>query len=80
MRILNDFECPNGHYHEYFVDSSETSVRCKECELEATKVLKAPMFREKTTGRHVTGKALERWTKKRERHLKQERKSSSSEE
>lgn len=80
MRVLNDFKCAHcGITKEHFVDSDVTSVRC-ECGSESLKLLKAPMFKEKTTGRHVTGKALERWTKKRERHLKQERKSSSSEE
>lgn len=79
MRILNDFMCPDGHITEFFVESTTTSVRC-ECGKDATKMLKAPMFKEKTTGRHVTGKALERWARKRERAIKHERKSSSNEE
>lgn len=74
MRVLNDFTCEScGTTSEHFVDSTVTSVRC-ECGQEATKMLKAPMFKEKTTGRHVSGKALVRWGKKRERQLKQERK------
>lgn len=76
MRIINDFECPNGHITEHFVDSGTTTVRC-ECGSEATKLLKAPHFKEKTTGKNVSGKALVRWGKKRERQLKQERKGNS---
>lgn len=76
MRVLNDFQCPEGHVKEHFVDSETTEVRC-DCGLIATKQLKAPMFKEKTTGRHVSGKALVRWGKKRERQLKHERKGNS---
>lgn len=76
MRVLNDFECPEGHVTEHFVDSTVTAVRC-DCGLEATKMLKAPMFKEQTTGRHVSGKALVRWGKKRDRQLKHERKGNS---
>lgn len=76
MRVLNDFECPEGHITEHFVDSTVTLVRC-DCGLEATKKLKAPMFKEQTTGRNVSGKALVRWGKKRDRQLKQERKGNS---
>ena len=76
MRVLNDFTCEScGVTKEHFVDSSITSVRC-DCGGEATKELKAPMFKEKTNGRHVTGKALDRWERKRDRVLKQERKAS----
>jgi len=76
MRVLNDFECPEGHITEHFVDSTVTLVRC-DCGLEATKKLKAPMFKEQTTGRNVSGKALVRWGKKRDRQLKHERKGNS---
>lgn len=75
MRVLNDFQCPDGHVTEFFVESTTTTLRCG-CGKEATKMLKAPMFKEKTTGRHVTGKALDRWERKRERGIKQERKAS----
>lgn len=78
MRVLNDFECPEGHITEHFVDSEVTAVRC-DCGLEAPKKLKAPMFKEKTTGKNVSGKALVRWGKKRDRQLKQERKGNSQE-
>ena len=63
---------------EHFVDSSITAVRC-DCGAEATKELKAPMFKEKTSGRHVTGKALDRWERKRDRVLTKERKASHAE-
>lgn len=78
MRVLNDFKCVScGNTKEHFVDSETTLVRCESCGSEAMKELKAPNFKEQTTGRNVSGKALVRWGKKRERQLKHERKGNS---
>ena len=75
MRVLNDFVCPDGHITEFFVEYDVTTLRCG-CGKDATKRLKAPMFKEQTTGRNVTGKALDRCERKRDRAIKQERKAS----
>ena len=74
MRILNDFRCPNGHLHEYFVDSSENSVRCKECELEATKVVTTVNAVFNPFGKNPTTKAVLRWEKSRDRKAAQQAK------
>lgn len=76
MRQLNDFHCAAcGATKEHFLDSNIDSVTC-ECGAESQKLTRAVRFKEKTTGKHVSGKALVRWGKKRERQLKHERKTS----
>lgn len=72
MRVLNDFVCEDEHITEHFVDSETQEVRCT-CGKPATKKLAAVTFKETTTGRNVSTKALVRWGKKRERQLKHER-------
>ncbi len=43
MIKVYDFRCENGHVYEKFVDSSDTTSRCK-CGASATKMLSAPPF------------------------------------
>ena len=43
MIKVYDFRCENGHVYEKFVDSSDTTSRCK-CGAGATKMLSAPPF------------------------------------
>jgi hypothetical protein len=43
MIKVYDFRCENGHVYEKFVDSSDTTSRCK-CGAGAIKMLSAPPF------------------------------------
>jgi hypothetical protein len=62
MRILNDFECDNGHLSEHLVDRSTDRVQCPHCDLLATRKLAAPRSKlEGITGAFPT--AYDRWAR-----------------
>jgi hypothetical protein len=60
MKLMNDFECENGHISEHFVDHSINRVQCPHCDLLATRKLAAPRSKlEGITGAFPT--ASDRW-------------------
>ncbi len=78
MKVLNDYECPNGHFKEYFVENSVTSLDCLECGQTATKVRSVPNFQ--LPGNDPAGfpTAYDQWNKKREQKMAQETKAENS--
>jgi hypothetical protein len=58
--ILNDFECRNGHEHEYFLPMGQKEVECRDCgETASLLIPKANFALEGTTGHFPT--ALQKW-------------------
>lgn len=74
MRVLNDYECPEGHKKEYFVENLTTTVKCIDCGKEATKVRSVPNF--SLPGNDPAGfpTAYDQWAKKRDQKIAQEKK------
>lgn len=69
MRLLNDFECDNGHVSEHITDRYQLSVQCPHCDLSAKRRLAAP--RSKLEG--ITGafpSAYDKWAKVHEQAAK----------
>lgn len=72
-RMMFDFRCEDGHLNEHFVDSETREVSCKECGKPATREVAAP----RTVLDHISGDfpgATMSWAKRREQHMKLERK------
>lgn len=70
MGIMVDFTCPNGHTTERFVSMDTTEIDCPDCDQKAIKVLSTPTIqRDKNSWKSVRD-----WSKKRENHIKYERK------
>ena len=60
MRILNDFECANGHVTERYTDHYVKEIQCLYCDLLAQRQLASPRSRlEGITGAFPT--ASDRW-------------------
>ena len=74
MRVLNDFECPEGHRFERFIDSESKETRC-DCGLMATKVLSAPRVYLDPISGDFPGATM-KWARQRQEQIKAERKSS----
>jgi hypothetical protein len=79
MRVLNDFYCPKcGLQEEYFVDNEATHTDCQSCGSPATKVRSVPNFQ--LPGNDPAGfpTAADKWVKKREQKIAQERRAQKS--
>ena len=77
MRVINDFQCPNGHKRERFVDNNLKTLQCDICDSEAHKVQASIRFRlEGITGSYPT--AYDQWEKKRTQKRKEEEKYNAS--
>lgn len=44
MRVINDFECLNGHLFEALENREATETRCKQCDLMAQRKRSVPNF------------------------------------
>lgn len=75
MKILNDYQCVKGHTEEYFVDSDVMSVTCRHCGNEATRLIATPRISlDGCSGDFPS--ASDAWVRRRESHIKWERKQS----
>ena len=75
MKVLNDYFCEScGLQEEHFVDNLTLAVVCRECQGEATKVRSVPNFM--LPGNDPAGfpTAADKWVKKREQKMAQEKK------
>ncbi|NBW38012.1 MAG: hypothetical protein EBR30_23925 [Cytophagia bacterium] len=62
MKVMNDYECSQGHMSEHFVDLLVGAVDCPHCNEVAYKRLTAPRIKlEGYSGSFPT--AADRWTK-----------------
>jgi hypothetical protein len=60
MRLMNDFQCEDGHLSEHFVDHSVEYVQCPHCDKLAYRQLASPRSKlEGITGAFPT--AYSRW-------------------
>jgi hypothetical protein len=75
VRVFNDFECPKGHFNEYFVDNLDTKVNCRDCDEEATKVRSVPNFHLPGNDKAGFPSAYAKWEKDRNQKIAQEIKS-----
>ena len=74
LRVF-DFVCPRGHRHEFFVDAETTHVTCPTC-ADGTcgeRQIAAPRFDLDGTSGHFPT-AADAWEKRRESHMRKERK------
>ena len=78
MKVLNDYLCANGHKEEYFVENDIKTLKCLECGEAATKVRSVPNFQ--LPGNDPAGfpTAADKWVKKREQKIAQEKKADNS--
>jgi putative FmdB family regulatory protein len=75
MRVLNDFYCPScGHEEELFLENDVDHTTCQKCGDIARKVINAIAFQ--LPGNDPAGfpTAADKWVKKREQKMAQERK------
>ena len=73
MKRIYEFLCDNQHISEHYVDESIRASSCKECGLEAIRILSAP----RVSLEGITGAfpgAADKWVRIRAEKLKQEQK------
>lgn len=73
MKVLNDFKCPEGHEHEYFVDNLAKTVECKDCGSEASKVRAVPNFSLPGNDKAGFPTAHAAWERKRNQKMSEEK-------
>jgi len=77
MMVFNDFQCPNGHKRERFVDNNLKTLQCDICDAEAHKVQASIRFQlDGVSGDYPT--AADQWDKRRKQKLKEEEKINAS--
>ena len=73
MRVLYDFQCPDGHITESLVNRGDPSAQCKECGKQAKRII-SPI---RTYLDPVSGDfpgATAKWERQRKQKIKQEQK------
>jgi hypothetical protein len=75
MRVLNDFQCSNGHTLEYFLDNRAKDTQCQQCSERARKVQRPILS---TLDPHDPGfpGAFDKWSKDRDKRMADEKKTS----
>jgi hypothetical protein len=72
-RRIFEFRCAKAHISEKYVDESVTVIQCPHCTNDATRLISAPRISlEGITGDFPS--ASRAWEKRRESHMKYERK------
>lgn len=75
MRRIFEFLCSDNHISEAYIDESERTISCKECNKKAHRIVSKPNMKlEGITGDYPT--AYDAWERKRSEKLKEERKKS----
>jgi hypothetical protein len=79
VKVLNDYYCGScGRTEEHFVENTLTTVDCPACGESATKVRAVPNFSLPGNDPHGFPTAYDKWAKKREEKMAQERKTNPS--
>jgi hypothetical protein len=73
-----EFQCAKQHITEKYIDESETVVQCPHCGNDATRIISTPNFMLDGCSGHFPT-AADAWVRKRESHIKYERKMGISE-
>jgi len=71
MRVINDFQCPNGHKRERFVDNNLKTLQCDICNVEAHKIQASIRFQLEGATGSFPG-AANKWETNREKKLREE--------
>lgn len=72
-RFLFDFRCPKGHVNEMMADPAVRTVKCLICGKLARRMLAAPRAQLEGITGSFPGAAMA-WEKRRESHMKKEKK------
>jgi len=73
MKRIYEFRCVKDHVTEKYIDESETVVQCPHCGNDASRIISLPTISLDGTSGDFPGAAM-KWEKKRESHIKWERK------
>jgi hypothetical protein len=73
MRRIFDFQCAKGHITEKYVDDSVKVIQCPHCANDASRLISAPRISLEGITGDFPGAAMA-WEKRRESHIKYERK------
>ena len=73
MKRLFDFQCAKGHITEKYIDDAVKVVQCPHCGNDATRLISAPRISLEGITGDFPGAAMA-WVKRRESHMKYERK------
>lgn len=74
MRVLNDFECTNcGAIEEHFLENDCVRTTCLVCGASAKKLLQPIAFHLPGNDPHGFPTAADKWVKKREQKMREER-------
>lgn len=74
LRVF-DFQCPNDHITEAFVNSDTREINCKVCGQTASRLVSTPRVSLEGTTGDFPGAAMQ-WERKRAEKIKAERKAS----
>ena len=73
MRRIFDFQCAKGHITEKYVDDSVKVIQCPHCANDASRLISAPRISLEGISGDFPGATMA-WEKRRESHIKYERK------
>ena len=73
MRRIFDFQCAKGHITEKYVDDAVKVIQCPHCANDASRLISAPRISLEGITGDFPGAAMA-WEKRRESHIKYERK------
>jgi hypothetical protein len=73
MRRIFDFQCAKGHITEKYVDDSVKVIQCPHCTNDASRLISAPRISLEGISGDFPGATMA-WEKRRESHIKYERK------
>lgn len=73
MRLLLEFECPDGHLNEELVDSDTRHSDCETCGKPAKRIVSAPRVKLDPLSGDFPGQTA-KWAKTRDKQLKREQK------
>lgn len=77
MRLMFDFECPDGHITESLINSDENTAPCKECGKPASRMISPVRCYLDPYSGHFPG-ATETWAKGRQKKIQEERKTTAN--
>lgn len=73
MRRIFDFQCAKGHITEKYVDDAVKVIQCPHCANDASRLISSPRISLEGITGDFPGAAMA-WEKRRESHIKYERK------
>lgn len=71
-RRIFEFQCPEGHVSEHFIDDSMVSTGCKVCDKQATRIVSAVACSLDPLSGQFPGETI-KWAKNRQEVIRKER-------